>query len=331
MIKKNTSPYLTFFMLCLFRFVNLTGQEINVTAKFDTSRIYIGDQVNFSVIVEQPARLQLPLPLFRDTLVKNIEILSGPEVDTTAISDSLVRITGRYLVTSFDSGFYMVNPVYVELRSEGGVKRFYSDYSILEVARVKITPPDTAAKIFDIIGPYRAPLTLGEVMPWILLGILAGAIIWLIFRFGKKLGRKKKELPVIIISEPAHVIAFRELERLKDENLWQSGETKKYYTRLTEILRKYLENRFSVFSLEMTTSETLDALIRTGFRKDDSYALLKSVLNGADLVKFAKYRPETSENEVHFENAWKFVSNTKKEEATGQPASGDDLNNDPSL
>jgi hypothetical protein len=328
MITKITRLYLPVLMLFVFRLVNLTGQEINVTTKFDTSKIYIGDQINFSVIVDQPARLQLPFPLFRDTLAKNIEILSGPVVDTTAVTDSLVRITGRYLVTSFDSGFYMVNPVYVELRNESGVKRYYSDYSILEVARVKITPPDTAAKIFDIIGPYRAPLTLGEIMPWILLGFLAAAIIWLAVRFGKKLGRKKKEIPGVTISEPAHVIAFRELERLKDEKLWQSGETKKYYTRLTEILRKYLENRFSVFSLEMTTSETLDALIRTGFRKDDSYALLKSVLNGADLVKFAKYKPEASENDIHFENAWKFVSNTKKEEITGQPASGDDLNKD---
>lgn len=328
MITRIARLYLPVFMVFIFRSADLTGQDINVTAKFDTSKIFIGDQINFSVVVEQPARLQIPFPLFRDTLVKNIEILSGPVIDTTAITDSLVRITGRYLVTSFDSGYYMVNPVYVELRNEGGVKRYYSDYSILEVARVKITPPDTASKIFDIIGPYRAPLTLGEVMPWVLLGILAAAMIWLAFRFGKKIVRKKKDIPEIIIAEPAHVIAFRELERLKDEKLWQSGETKKYYTRLTEILRKYLENRFSVFSLEMTTSETLDALIRTGFRKDDSYTLLKSVLNGADLVKFAKYKPEASENDIHFENAWKFVSATKKEEITGQPASGDDLNKD---
>jgi hypothetical protein len=147
----------------------------------------------------------------------------------------------------------------------------------------------------------------------------------------KKLGRKKKELPEIIITEPAHVIAFRELERLKDEKFWQAGEIKKYYTRLTEILRKYLENRFSVFSLEMTTSETLEALIKTGFRKDESYAMLKSVLNGADLVKFAKYKPEASENEIHFENAWKFVSSTKKEEVSSQPASGNDLNKESSI
>ncbi len=58
--------------------------------------------------------------------------------------------------------------------------------------------------------------------------------------------------------DPAHVIALRDLERLMSEKLWEKGEIKAYYTRLTEILRQYLENRFSVYSLEMTTDETLD-------------------------------------------------------------------------
>ncbi len=66
-----------------------------------------------------------------------------------------------------------------------------------------------------------------------------------------------------------------------------------------------------VYSLEMTTSETLEALLKTGFRKDESYTRLKSVLNGADLVKFAKYKPEPSENERHFDDSWQFVETTK--------------------
>ena len=62
-------------------------------------------------------------------------------------------------------------------------------------------------------------------------------------------------------------------------------------------MRQYLENRFKVYSLELTTSETLDALVRTGFKKNESYNQLKSVLTAADLVKFAKYKPEPAENE----------------------------------
>jgi hypothetical protein len=86
-----------------------------------------------------------------------------------------------------------------------------------------------------------------------------------------------------------------------------------YYTRLTEILRQYLENRFRVFSLELTTEETLVELIKTGFKKNGGFNDLKSVLTGADLVKFAKYKPASDENETHFQNSWKFVESTKEE------------------
>lgn len=305
-------------ILILFLFtlapVLVRGQEISVTAAFDTSRILIGDQINFTVVVEQPAGIKLSLPVLKDTLVKNIEILSGPLIDSTKLSAEKLKITEKYLVTSFDSGYYKVEPVFAETRDINGLKRYYSDYSLLEVSRVKLTPPDTVGKIFDIVEPYKAPVTLGEIMPWILLVLLISAIIWLIIRFLKKFSKSRKEVILPVSIEPAHDIAFRDLEKLREEKLWQNGETKKYYTRLTEILRRYLENRFEVFSLELTTSETLEALVKTGFKKDESYNKLKSVLNGADLVKFAKYKPEPSENELNFENSWEFVSETKKSE-----------------
>jgi hypothetical protein len=101
--------------------------------------------------------------------------------------------------------------------------------------------------------------------------------------------------------------------------LWQKGAIKTYYTRLTEILRQYLENRFRVFSLELTTDETLDSLIKTGFKKDGSYKLLKTVLTGADLVKFAKHIPEPTENESQYQKSWDFVFTTREIEVfTGE-------------
>ncbi len=103
-------------------------------------------------------------------------------------------------------------------------------------------------------------------------------------------------------------------EKLKEEKLWQKGELKKYYTRLTEILRQYLENRYRVYSLELTTTETLYELVKIGFRKDASYNQLKSILTGADLVKFAKYIPEPSENDLRFQQSWDFVLATKVED-----------------
>ena len=289
------------------------GQNVKVTSSFDTSRIYIGDQIKFTVTVDQPADLRLYLPSFKDTLIKNIEILSGPVVDSSSRQNGRIKIIEKYIITSFDSGFYQVPPVFTEMKNENGMKRFYSDYSQLEVIRVKIAPADTVAKIFDIAEPYRAPVTIGEILPWVLIITIIGALVWFAIRYIRKLKKSGNVEETVINPDPAHVIAFRELEKLREEKLWQKGDIKIYYTRLTEILRLYLENRFSVFSLELTTRETLDTLLKTGFKKDGAYDQLKRVLTSADLVKFAKYNPDPAEHESLFQESWNFVLDTKEE------------------
>jgi hypothetical protein len=290
--------------------ISAHGQEVKVKSSFDTTSIYIGDQIGYTIEIDQPAKLKLEIPFFKDTLNKKIEIISGPVTDTS-VNNGRIRVIQKYLITSFDSGRYQLPPVFAESKEGNNIKRYYSEYALLEVKRVPITPADTTAQIFDIIKPYRAPVTLGEILPWALLGILLAALVWLSIRYFRRYRNSKAGVEPVTIHDPAHIIAFRELTILRDEQLWQKGEIKYYYTRLTEILRQYLENRFGVYSLEMTTSETLEALVRTGFKKEKSYKLLKEVLTGADLVKFAKYNPEPSENDINFQSSWEFVEATK--------------------
>jgi hypothetical protein len=306
--------YITVLLILFSLFYSAAGQDVKVTSDFDSTRIYIGDQIKFTVTVDAPDGLRLSLPAFKDTLIKNIEILSGPKVDSTRQKGRL-KIVQKYIVTSFDSGRYQVPPVFAEIKNESGLKRFYSDYSLLEVIRVRIAPADTVTKIFDIVKPYRAPITVGDILPWVLIASVISALVWLAVRYIRKLKKSAGEIETIIIPDPAHVIAFRKLEKLNEEKLWQKGEIKLYYTRLTEILRQYLENRFSVFSLELTTSETLDALVKEGFKKDVSYQQLKGILTNADLVKFAKYTPEASDHESIYQDSWNFVLTTKLEPA----------------
>jgi hypothetical protein len=315
-MKRLVISIILFITLISFSF----GQDVNIKASFDSAKIYIGDQIRFIVTIDKPSGLNLSIPVFKDTLSKNIDIISGPRVDSSAVQNGRTKITEKYLITSFDSGRYEVRPVFVEAKNAGGMKRFYSDYSMLEVMRVKIAPADTALKIFDIIKPYKAPITMGEVLPWLLIAIMAGIVIWAAIRFLRKLKKTETGAETYQAPDPAHVIAFRELERLKNEELWQKGETKKYYTSLTEILRQYLENRFRVYSLELTTAETLEALVKSGFKKNGSYNDLKAVLTGADLVKFAKYNPVPDENEMHFQTSWNFVLATKEDELIQEQA-----------
>lgn len=304
-------------VILLYIYVSLGGsiaQEVKVRTEFDSARIWLGDQINFTVTIEKPVGYLLSLPVFRDTIIKNIEILKGPLSDTTMLKDGRISIKQKYLITSFDSGFYQVPPVFAELSTGTLIKRYYSDYAALRVMRARITPPDTATNIFDIVKPIRAPLRPGEILPWLLLILLAGVLIWYAIKMIKKLRMKKTGEVPVIPAEPAHIIAFRDLEKLKSDQLWQKGELKAYYTVLSEILRQYLENRFGISSLELTTIETLSALTRSGFKDDVSFRKLKTVLTTSDLVKFAKYTPESSENDIHYENAWDFVSKTRAEE-----------------
>lgn len=287
-----------------------SAQDISIKAAFDSSKIVLGDQIHYTLTIDQPAGTKLSLPYFHDTLTKNIEVISGPAVDSS-VSGNRLRIIQKYIVTSFDSGRYHVPPVFAEVKSGEGIKRFYSDYATLQVNRVNTSPADTSAKIFDIVSPYKSPITAGEVLPWILAAVLLAALIWAGLRYGRKLRGRKKD--IVEIADPAHIIAFRQLEKLKNEHYTERGEIKIYYSELTEILRRYLENRFNFNSLEMTTAETLHALVSTGFRMDASYERLKSVLTGADLVKFAKHKPDAGENEDSFRNSWEFVDATKEE------------------
>jgi hypothetical protein len=292
----------------------LSAQDVDIRMQFDSVRIWVGDQINFTVSVDRPVSYLLDMPVFRDTIIKNIEVLKGPVNDTIHLKDGRIRINQKYLITSFDSGFYQVPPVFAELKTGAGIKRFYSDYAPLRVMRASITPPDTAMKIFDIVRPIRAPLTPGEVLPWIFILLVATAIIWYGIRLIKKLKQKKNGEEVVVPADPAHIIAFRELEKIKAAGLWQKGEIKAYYTGLSEILRQYLDNRFGISSPELTTMETLTALSKSGFKDEISFKRLKTVLTSSDLVKFAKYTPEQSEHEMQYENAWDFVSLTRAEE-----------------
>lgn len=301
----------TLLLVALLTVSMAKAQDVSVSAAFDSTQILLGDQIHFNITVDQPSDLRLKIPFFKDTITRNFEILSGPSVDTVSLTRGRIRIIEKYLVTSFDSGYYRLDPVYAEVINQQGIKRFYSGYPVIKVTRARIAPPDTSMKIFDIVRPYRAPVTLGEVVPWILVAFLTAILIYAAVRLLRLLRKEKHPLYEPQTKDPAHVIAFRELEHLKSENLWQKGETKRYYTRLTEILRQYLEDRFGVFSLELTTSETLEALLKSGFKKDESYNLLRNVLTGADLVKFAKYKPDSDENEISFDNSWSFVSATR--------------------
>jgi len=150
-------------------------------------------------------------------------------------------------------------------------------------------------------------------LPWILGGLaialLIAAGIWFYLKRRNPLKAFIKEKP----KEPAHVIALRELEHIKQEKLWQKGEVKTFHSHLTDVLRDYIEDRYGIPAPEQITSEILQSLQSVELPDDKVLWKIQQVLEQADLVKFAKMEPLPDENDLALKNAYLFVNQTKFE------------------
>jgi hypothetical protein len=114
--------------------------------------------------------------------------------------------------------------------------------------------------------------------------------------------------------EPAHVVALRALERIKNEKLWQKGQVKLFYSQLTDTLRVYMEERFSFPAMEQTSPEILKSLKGVDLTDDKLLTKMQKILETADLAKFARYEPLPDENDLCLISALFFVNQTKAEE-----------------
>ena len=123
---------------------------------------------------------------------------------------------------------------------------------------------------------------------------LLGLLIYLIVRIrdNKPIIRKIKVEPKL----PPHQAAMKEIERIKTEKVWQKGQSKEYYTELTDAIRTYIKDRFGFNALEMTSSEIIDQLLEMNDK--EAISDLKLLFQTADLVKFAKHNPQMNENDT---------------------------------
>ncbi len=292
-------------------------QDITVKSNPDTSAILMGDQIGFTVSVTFPKGTNAGLDTKTDTLAGKIVILGRSPRDTATTADGKMIITDRYLITSFDSGYYSIPPFYAEVRSGDSLRRYYSDYSFLQVNRPDVAPKDTTDVIFDIVPPRKAPVTFREILPYLVIAVIAAIVIYLLARFLPRNPLRRFVRPPVP-KEPAHVIAMRELTKLKEEELWQKGEVKEYYSRLSDIIRRYIDDRYGISSPELTTDETVRMLQKAAVTTSGQMTLVKELLSLSDMVKFAKYMPQAEIHEKSYDDAVRFVEMTREPDLTAE-------------
>lgn len=315
MSRRFKTIFIALAFLCAF---NFASAKVTVTAKLDSVNLLMGNMTTLGLEVVQDKGKPGGFPMFRNVdpslgyvgvCGDSIELRTSFKADTVEIGSGRIQINYKVPLQAFDSGTYRL-PEFVYV-SESDTAR--SNALTLQVVPVKVTAEDPIAgfapvaepegkKFFDFVPDWFADFW------WIILiAVLAIiAFIWAMRRY-KKEGTVLKKKP-----EPTpYETAMKNLRELKARNLWEQGMEKEYFTRLTDILRIYLDKRFGINAMEMTTREIMNRLYDSDVKDKRDY--VRQILSVADFVKFAKVRPLPADNIAAYDNAVKFVEETKPE------------------
>lgn len=289
----------------------LSANPYSIKLSLDSAQILMGKQTTLHVEMSMPRESDAYLSLPNDTLTKDVEIARILEADTTkAKGDGPMLVKQDIVIQSFDSGLYPIGPLALVTANRDTI---FSNLLSLKVNPVNI---DTLQTIHSFAPVMNADSRWWDFLPdwlidyWVfcliaLLVILVGIYVWLFLK-------KKVTVPFVPKAKPVspYDAALASLDNLRDKHLCENGMEKEYYTDLTDILRQYLDGRFGINAMEMTSSQILNRLDNHPEIKQH-HDLVARVLEIADYVKFAKVRPLPDDNVAAWNNARQFVVDTK--------------------
>ena len=266
-------------------FICIAQKSEKLIVSVDSTVVRIGEQINYFLQVKADTSAQVVFP--EQSLFAPFELLESSPVDTFKTSDHYLY-TKKYSLIQFDSGDFYIPQQQVLING-------FSKISKLIPIRVNAIKVDTLKqKLYDIKPLEEVQKNYEKLFARILWGIVVIIILFGIF-YTYLFKKRRKEFKESDL--PPFEKAIEQLRALENENLNKQEEYKRYYSRLIEVIRVYLQEDAKIDALESTSDELLEKL---EIRKDagtldlDRKTLLslKEVLQNADLVKFAKSMPE---------------------------------------
>lgn len=286
--------------------------QVKVEGRLSTTKMQIGDQTELRLEVTAQEGMFIEFPVFKPEQ----EITPGIEVvetkgDTVNAGGNQKTISRIYSLTSWDGNQYEVPAQKVKVNG-----KVYTTNNIpLTVEEVPIdslnpAPMRPAKEIME------NPFLWSEWSPLFWLSLLAVVFASCCYYLFLRLRDNKPIISRIRFVKRLlpHQKAMQSIERIKNEAREGEEDQKVYYTQLTQTLREYLEERFGISAMEMTSSEIIFRLQQ----EEDQAKIdeLRRVFETADLVKFAKYSTEGDEKEMYMAQVVEFIQTTKQEKET---------------
>ena len=280
-----------------------TFAQASVQAKITPIEMLIGEQAQVTLTVEANDDAKVEFPTFqpRQMLVPGVEVIATQQ----SVVDG--KQTLAIVLTAFDGNLYHLPPFKVKVNG----KEYASSDLALKVVEVEV---DTT-KMDQFFGPkdvqdnpflwadWSLPFWLSVLM---LLVMVVGYYLYLRLRDNKPIITHIKIVKRLL----PHQKAMKEIEEIKANRMLTTEDSKEYYTKLTDTLRRYIEERYGFSAMEMTSSQIIDRLMSTDQQSLDE---LRQLFTTADLVKFAKYSTQINENDANLVSAIDFINQTKQE------------------
>ena len=266
--------------------VPVAGQA-SVRTAVDTTVVTVGDRIRLTVSVDHPSSARVSLP---DSLAlapfEVVDVRAEGEPASGGEGTSTWTIT----LAAFELGELEVPSFPVEVTAQSGtVDSLTTDAWGIQVVSVGA---DETGDLRDIRGPLGIPISGWIVALWVLVPLLVAAALYLLVRRLRPGEREAVRAALGPLPRPPHEVALEALAALEAASMLEEGRVKEYHIAASDILRTYVEDRFRVDALEMTTREVLEGLERAGADRGFR-AGLRDFLDACDLVKFAKVRPDS--------------------------------------
>lgn len=303
--------FILLFCMMSFLGIQCDAQVTFLRGRTDVDTIVVGQPFDYQLSLTIPKDYFVEWKQFGDTLSKSIDVINIEDVKTTAINNSdNVIMTQNLTLTSFDTGYVYVPEIaitYSKSLQDSIRYTLRTDEKELYVTTVAV---DTTEAFRPIKGVMRQGLTAKELFPWIAIVIIIAGVVYLIIYL-----KKHKKTKDVVVEEkkkptiPAIITARAKLAEMKDNEVWNTPQTKDYYTDLTDIAREYLEGQFEIDAIEMTTDEIMEAVNKLNLN-NLTKSKLQDTLTTADLVKFAKANPSAEQNKQSFSDINNFVEDS---------------------
>lgn len=289
-----------------------------ISGSIEPDSVSIGDRFTYTIELEKDLAQEIFFPSFGGEHT-DYELIEEPPVDTLSREGRKLRLRKSYRLAAFQEGVHRILPQVIY--ADKNIIDTLSGEDTLEFLVTTFVIDSTSHSIFDIKPQMDMPFKFAEIsgyVTWVAIALLIIALlIYVTYRILRHYGKSFHDIFHPAPPLPPHEVARMALERLYVQRLWQAEKHKLYYSTLTDIIRTYIDGRFGVGAMEMTSDEIIEAMRDVDLPQKSAMDLTQ-ILRDADLVKFAKAIPEAEENEAAYEAAWQFVEQTKPVEQNNE-------------